>query len=214
MTKIQSEIFELGRGAELRNTEGYWHQYVVKYNFEETQRPFIISEIGKTEELSKLQLSLSEIQQPKWSKVLKITECEDLIKDYHSNKESVINNLMSKKKTAQNFEGKWTTDIEIEVLDYNSNHGNWVDSRDIPGYFKFELDLKSIELKNCRVLIPVEYLSGGPGHYSIYYGRFELTNNEILIWQNEVFPFRVKYDWKEDRLELNLFKKKIEFIKE
>jgi hypothetical protein len=96
------------------------------------------------------------------------------------------------------FSGNWTSTKEIEVLDYNSNFSNWIDAIGTPGHFRFTLDLTSGELKNCRVLIPVVDVYGDKSYFAIYYGRFELASDQILIWQNEEVPVTIDYEWSDD----------------
>jgi hypothetical protein len=210
---MKMEIFEIGRGAKLIPQE-YWHQYVLKYDFQNPDKPFIVSEIGKDKVLFNINIDSNEIQSEKWIELLERCECNEIIKAYLTSPDETKMKWRELSQSDKVFNGKWITNEIIEVLDYNSNHGNWISSIDIPGKFRFELDLNSSNIKNCNVMIPVEYTSGGPGYYSIYFGRFELTRNQILIWQNDIFPTRIKYKWFNESLELQLFDEKIRFEKE
>lgn len=207
------KTFELGRGVKLI-PQKHWHQCVLKIDFENQQKPFVTIEIGKNIELLRENLSLNEIQNKKWIELLKKSNCAELIKKFAKNPQATIKKWKAISGQQKIFQGKWITIKEIKVLDYKSNHGNWIDSRDIPGKFKFHLDLETTKIKNCQVKIPVEYISGESGYYSIYHGRFELTLSQLLIWENDMFPTRIKYKWIDSILELELFNKKIRFAKE
>ena len=123
----------------------------------------------------------------------------------------VVENI---ENTILKLNGNWISIEEYGNLNYKSNFGNWVDAREITGKLKFRLDLESSDEINCHVGIPVNYLSGGDGYFSIQMGRFELSKNQILIWQNYVFPSKIKYKLIENELTLNLYEHEIKFIKE
>lgn len=213
MIETKSNIFELGRGAKLIPME-YWHQFVLGFDSTNQDAPFVVSEVGKTGVLFTKNISLNELRSDEWTELLEVSECHQLVEQYSIDSERFVMHLNEVRKTIEMFEGEWISTKEIEVLTHNSNFGNWVSAVAIPGNYRFSLKLDTNEPKNSRIDIPVEYASGGPGTYGIHYGRFELTLNQILIWQNEVFPTGIKYKWVNDILELEIFEKQIQFIKE
>ena len=213
MKEIKKDILELGRGAKLLTEQKYWHQFVLKFDFLNNATPFIVSEIGKEYEVFNTNLSLEEIQETKWINHLKECGCESLISSYEVNKEKTINAWQGLKQSENKFQGKWITPKVIEVLDYKSNHGNWDYTYDIPGKIKVEFNSISPNEKNCSVSIAV-MSAGGPSYFKRYIGRMELAYKYLLIWQNNIYPVKIKYKWVGDSLELELFEKKLLFEKE
>jgi hypothetical protein len=213
MTEIKTDILELGRGAKLLAEQKYWHQFVLKFNFLNNAKPFIVSEIGKEFEVSSTNLSIKEIQETKWVNHLKQCHCESLVSSFVVNNEKAVNDWQALKQSENKFQGKWVTPKVIEVLDYKSNHGNWDYTYDIPGKIKVEFNSIPSSEKKCSVLIAV-MSAGGPSYFKRYVGRMELAYKYLLIWQNDVYPVKIKYKWVGDGLELELFEKKLLFKKE
>lgn len=208
MKEINSDILELGRGA-----KHLWHQVVLKIDLLNKAKPFIISEIGKDFELLSTNLSIEEIQQEKWKSHLKQCNCEGIIEKITDNVDEMINEWEVLKKTKGKFEGKWITPKVIEVLDYKSNHGNWDYTHDIPGQMKFDFNTTAPTKEQCSVSVAV-MSAGGPCYFKRYIGRLELAYNYLLIWQNDIYPVKVRFKWIDDCLELELFGEKIQFKKE
>ncbi|MCB0631267.1 MAG: hypothetical protein R2824_15810 [Saprospiraceae bacterium] len=117
-----------------------------------------------------------------------------------------MNNIASK------LNGNWISTEEIELLNYNSNFGNWIDFVGIPGYYKFELDLSFDGPKNCQLKIPV-MTPGGLWYFPLYHGRFDRKGKYVLIWQNEEVPVRIEYELQGEILSFSLFGRKIKFKK-
>jgi hypothetical protein len=211
---------EIGRGAKLIPLE-YWHQYILKIDPSKESDFLIVSEVGKDKILFEKNISIDDIENQEWNDLVEISATTSFVNELIENRqdneklEIIIEktiNLIKENKRLLN--GNWISINEYNDLNYNSNFGNWVDASPIKGKLKFGLDLNSIEQKNCKVEIPVNYWTMGDGYYSIKYGKFELTINQILIWENGVFPHQIKYSLVNNILTLNLFENEIQFVKE
>ncbi len=216
----QDNYFEIGRGAKLIPME-YWHQYVLGIDPTEESNFLVVSEVGKNEILYKNKITIEEIRNSHWNELLDISKTKSFISQLigiSSDNEQLVDIINSTVKninqTKEQLNGNWISINEYGNLNYNSNFGNWVDAVQIKGKLKFTLDLDSLEGKNCHIGIPVNYLSTGDGYFSIQMGRFELSKNQILIWQNDIFPSQINYDLVDDELILELYENKIRFIKE
>lgn len=216
----KEKYFEIGRGAKLIPLE-YWHQYILGIDLSKETDFLVVSEVGKDSILFKTNISIEEIKNPKWNELLEISSAESIVNELieNSKDESKLRSIIEKttdliKENKQLLNGNWISLMEYNDLNYNSNFGNWVDASPIKGKLKFCLDLGHKEQKNCRVEIPVNYWTMGNGYYSIKYGRFELTKNQILIWENGIFPHQIKYSLNANKLTMNLFENEIEFMKE
>ncbi|KFF06680.1 hypothetical protein [Flavobacterium reichenbachii] len=215
----QNNYIEIGRGAELIPME-YWHQYVLGIDLTEELNFLVVSEVGKNEIIYQKRISLFEIHNPEWSKLLEISKTKvfiDKLIEISSDKKMVLNELNKISKSIDDtmllLNGNWISENEYSGLNYNSNFSNWIDAIEIKGHLKFTLDLQIDNKRNCHVEIPVNYLNGGDGYFSIKMGRFELSKNQILIWQNDTFPSNIKYELSENGLILDLFEHQIKFIR-
>nr|WP_294923372.1 hypothetical protein [uncultured Flavobacterium sp.] len=216
----QKKYYEIGRGAKLIPME-YWHQFVLGIDPSDELNFIVVSEVGKNEILYRKQISLEDIQDSKWDELLEISQTKNFIKELNEikfdkkllreNLNLVVENI---ENTKIKLNGNWISIGEYGNLNYNSNFGNWVDASEIAGKLKFGLNIDGSNKNNCHVEIPVNYLCGGDGYFSIQMGRFELSKNQILIWQNDVFPSMIKHNLLENQLTLELYEHEIKFIKE
>lgn len=216
----QNNYFEIGRGSKLIPME-YWHQYVLGIDLTEVSKYLVVSEVGRDKILYTERITLEEIQNSKWNELLEFSNTKTFVKqltELQSGKNEIENTLtkiLTKiNETTNLLNGNWISIEEYNNLDYNSNFGNWVDAFAIGGKLKFLLDLNSSDEKNCHIGIPVHYYSMGDGYFSIQMGRFELTKTHILIWQNDIYPSQIEYEYYENELTLNLYQNKIKFVKE
>jgi hypothetical protein len=178
---------------------------------------FILSEVGKDNVLFQKKISFKELLRDKWNELLEISSTKRFIQELKNNYTNEINlkrelenvfNAMEGNKKQLN--GNWISIDEYSDLNYDSNFGNWVEASPIQGHLKFLLDLNSAEKKNCKINIPV-MSAYGKGEFSVIYGAFQLSKNQILIWQNAIFPLQIKYALKADMLTLQIFEKEINF---
>jgi hypothetical protein len=173
-------------------------------------------EVGKSDVLYRKKLSIGELAQKEWSNLLEISKTKSIVEglvlgavnftDFHK---SISQSIAQK----EFIHGNWTSIDAYADLNYNSNFGNWVDATEIEGRLKFCLDLSKTR-DNCRVDIPVIYNSMGKGYYSIKYGTFQLGYQQILIWQNPIFPVMINYELNKPILTLDLFQNKIKFLRD
>jgi hypothetical protein len=212
--------FEIGRGARL-TPMGYWHQYVLGIDLAEKSDLFVVSEIGKDKVEYEKQISFEDIVKEQWNEFLELSGTKEFISelkaDYIDNAKlkSYLKETVDECNTVvQTLNGNWISIEDHDDLDYNSNFGNWVDASPVKGKLKFSLDLRSNDKRNCRVDIPVNYWTMSSGYYSIIYGRFQMSRNQLLIWENNVFPHQIKYSKTGVVLTLELFKSNVRFRRE
>lgn len=209
--------FEVGRGAKLIPHE-YWHQYVLAIDISREIDFLVVSEIGKDKVLFKQNINLEEIRKARWSELLTISRTQSFIDELILHDQDKVKQRFILHKVATHIKenrkrlnGNWTSIAEYHDLNYNSNFGNWVDASPIKGKLKFTLILEKKNQKNCRVDIPVVYWTLGDGYYSIKFGEFQLTRNQILIWGDTIFPSQIDYSLKDNILTLMLFQRQIKF---
>jgi hypothetical protein len=215
--KNNDSYYEIGRGLKLIPME-YWHQYVLGIDLIENRDYFVVSEVGKDKVLFKKNLSLDNLVKDEWSELLEISETKDFINQMKNDYVDEINLKIEIESLAKTIEkckkilnGQWISINEYSGLDYNSNFGNWVDASPIKGRLKFHLDLNNSDDKKCRIEIPVNYWTMGNGYYSIISGRFQMSLNQILIWEDDIFPHQIKYEINDSRIILRLYENDIEF---
>lgn len=110
------------------------------------------------------------------------------------------------------FTGIWTSEKEVEGLDYNSNFMNWTDQTLIPGQLIFEVYLDETKQAYMAALkIPV-LSHGGKAHYTISRGKFVVDKNEIIISQNN-HSTKINYQRKFNKLMLSVFGEELVFRK-
>ena len=209
------DYFELGRGAVLVSND-YWHQYALGTDLSSQEKQFVAMEVGKSDVIYRKKLSIDELAQKEWSDLLEISKTRSIVDelvhgavnftDFHR---SISQSIVQKEL----IQGDWTSINVYSDLNYNSNFGNWVDASEAEGRLKFSLDLSKTR-DNCRVDIPVNYKSMGKGYYSIKYGTFQLGYQQILIWQNPIFPAMINYELNKAILALELFQNKIKFLRD
>ena len=218
--KTNRNYYEIGRGAKLIPME-YWHQYLLSIDLTEQNKIFVVSEIGKSEVLYQKKLSIEDLLKEEWNELLTKSLTKTFItqlKINYTNDENLKIELADVVEDLEKIEvllnGSWTSIDEYDNLDYNSNFGNWVDASPIKGKLRFSLDLNTQETKNCKIEIPVNYWTLGDGYYSIIYGRFQLSKNQLLVWENEIFPHQIKFNLSNEVLILQLYDNEIRFTKE
>lgn len=206
-------ILELGRGKELRIKDGYWHQYVLEFDLNNSPVPFVVSEVGITEEIFIKNVSWSEICSDRWANHLHQCGCEKMFRSGELDRIVLEEEWHNVSLSADNYAAKWITAEDTKPLDYDSNHGNWDYTHNIPGKIRVDLVAIQQERPTCSVSVPI-MTAGGRSYYTRYMGRSELAKDYILIWQSGVVPVKIGCRWIHNKLQLELFKTKLLFEKE
>ncbi|TAE76255.1 MAG: hypothetical protein EAZ85_00585 [Bacteroidetes bacterium] len=220
MTEQQINYIEIGRGAKLV-AKKYWHQFILGIDLRESVNFLVVSEVEENEVLYKSKISIEEIKKSTWKELIKISKTKDFIDKLikiSENKQELFDEINTIVKNIQHttklLNQNWISKDEYNNLGYNSNFSNWIDATYTKGKLKFILNLDSLEEENCHIKIPIQHFSGESGYFSIQMGRFELSKNQILIWQNDIFPSQIKYELIDNELILELYKNKIKFVPE
>lgn len=219
MARLGEKYYELGRGYE-QVSDSYKRPYLLGIDLTNKEKPFVIAQGDHHSDTFAIQLDIKELLSDKWIETLQKANCFEFRQtlEIESRGGTVYpNKLFDEVKTdIQNsleLAGNWISTEIIAVLDYNSNFSNWIEAEATSGFFKFQLNLKD-DLKNCHLKIPTIDISGREGHYSIYYGKFQVKNNKVLIWQNDTTPVKIDFSLTNDILQMNLFDKIVTFKKE
>lgn len=117
--------------------------------------------------------------------------------------------------TEHDLMGRWTATHETGPLDHGSNFSNWLDVSATKGYILLSID-KEKEHTVMHVGLPVAsyYGNNATSHISIYSGRLEIRDTELLLWHNPNVPTRINYVFANGVLSLNLFDTAIDLKKD
>lgn len=209
--------FEIGRGAKLLQKQ-YWHQFVLGVDLSNKFSPFVLTEVGGEAIIYSKNIDFKTLQSTSYKQFITYSGTKDFVLELKQAAMEGQDMLAFLRKIAQSIQQKaiqlnrkWLSKTEYSGLNYNSNFSNWIDATATKGKLEFVLDLELAEPQNCRLNIPVQFISGDIGYYSILYGRFQLSQNLILIWANEHFPYTIPYRIEDQILRLKLYKKEILF---
>ena len=216
MARLGEKYYEIGRGYE-HISDAYKRPYLLGVDVTDKQKPFVVAQGDHHSDTFACQLSIVELLSDKWVGHLRKANCLAFRQtlEVESRKGSVyptqlFNKIIQEISTSLKLNHNWVSTEMIEVLDYDTNFSNWIDAEAAPGFFKFQLNLAG-DAKNCHLKIPTIDITGREGHYSIYYGRFQLKNNQILIWQNETTPVKIEFSLSNMFLKMHLFGRTITF---
>ena len=105
----------------------------------------------------------------------------------------------------------WVSTQIIKVLNHNLNFSTWTDTYACAGHWKIEL---SNDLSKIEIYMPTaRWGEEHSGYFTLYSGRLEIVNNELLIWQNEDCPIKLKYTESTNHISLNILNHSIKFEK-
>ena len=116
--------------------------------------------------------------------------------------------------TFEHLKGEWISAYEVEVLNYNSNFGNWLDASGTPGYFLLDIAEDTIaKQKTAVVWIPTKSHYGPEkGYFKIFVGEIKYSDKGWQIKQYMKDPVFMDQT-KEGSLIVELYGRKIEFRK-
>jgi hypothetical protein len=218
MARLGEKYYELGRGYE-QVSDSYKRPYLLGVDLTNKEKPFVIAQGDHHSDSVAIQLDIKELLSDKWIEILQKANCSEFRQALEIESQGgtvypskLFDEINIDIQRSLELNGNWISTEIIEVLDYNSNFSNWIDAEATPGFFKFQLNLKD-GFKNCHLKIPTIDISGRDGHYSIYYGKFQVKNNKILIWQNDTTPVEIDFSLTDDILQMNLFDRMINFKK-
>ena len=202
--KPKTGIFEISRGKKLFNT---WCHYILKYDFSNKEKPFTTIQIKEGETITK-NLNHEEIKSEKWIDFISLSNSTNIIREYSKNKNELIEKWYLESKSINKFNGNWISDDVFKFVD-NTNISNWIPYRNRDGEFKLKIEQSIFSLG-----IPVEYDDTGNGYLTFFDGRFELTHNYILVWQNEDCPIKLGYKWENKKMTIDNSSITARFVKE
>jgi len=219
MARLGKKYYELGRGYE-QVSDSYKRPYLLGIDLTNKEKHFVIAQGDHHSDTFAIQLGIKELLSDKWIEILQKANCYEFREalEIESQGGKIYPNKLFDEikidiRKSLELYGNWISTEIIEALDYNSNFSNWTDAEATNGFFKFQLNLKD-DVKNCHVKVPIIDISGRDGHYSIYYGKFQVKNNKILIWQNDTTPVKIDFSLTNGILQMNLFDRLIRFKKE
>ncbi len=194
-------MFELGRYQKYKNN--IWHQYILSVDVENIETPFLAIEKKYNEISKEFHLNLKEIKAKKWYKFLKIIKETPLFSYIQTTQDITLLKTELQKIIQENhiktqqLEGTWISEKLTKKNNYDNNFSNWINASPCEGHYYFVVDLEKGHKSAFKIPVQDGEMKG---HYSLYWGKIQITYTQILIWQNEEFPVIIPYKLEENLL--------------